>query len=165
MEAHLAGSAEPDPSTAPPAQRESSLMQSINGTLRQRPEALADPDPIAFFCECRRPGCYSTVWMSAAGFDARMSEESGWLLAEGHEPSALWEGSAPVPSTVGAAAAPTEAPAEPEPPADDPSRTPPGALLEHELARPPTARPRLRLRVAKRGVRIDDRGDLARRRP
>ncbi len=167
MEARLVDSAGPDSIAAPSAQRESSLMQSINRNLRQRTDSLADPDPIAFFCECQSADCYSAVWMSAATFDAtRASDDRGWLLADGHEPSVLWEASAlvPSPAATSAVGAPAEAPTEQGQPAEDPpSGAPRGAPLEHDPSRPPTAPPSAS--GAEQGRLSDGRGELAGPRP
>jgi hypothetical protein len=78
--------------------RDSNLMRSVNTNLRRRSDALAGDEPIAFFCECRSPGCYGPIWMSSEDFDGRLAEHPGWLLHEGHEPSALWHRREPLPT-------------------------------------------------------------------
>ena len=81
----------------PSSRRDSNLMRSVNTNLRQRSETLAVDEPIAFFCECASPNCYSPLWMSAMVFDARLTQPA-WLLHDGHEPSALWHRREPLPS-------------------------------------------------------------------
>jgi hypothetical protein len=74
----------------PGAVRASSSMRSVNTSMRQVSGSFALADPIAFFCECGIPGCYSVVWMSALSFDATVEDRTGWLLADAHTPSQPW---------------------------------------------------------------------------
>jgi hypothetical protein len=67
--------------------RESSSMRDVNIRMRQVSGSFALSDPIAFFCECRVPTCYSVIWMSARVFDAHVAGSAEWLLAEHHERS------------------------------------------------------------------------------
>jgi hypothetical protein len=94
-----AGVTQPSPESlsAPPDRRDSNLMRSVNNNLRQRSEALPQEEPIAFFCECANHTCYSPIWKSAAAFD-ETTVEPGWLLHDGHEPSALWHRREPLPT-------------------------------------------------------------------
>ncbi len=78
--------------------RDSNLMRSINTNLRQRSDALTGDEPIALFCECRSPNCYAPIWMPVQAFDGFLTDKPGWLLHEGHEPSALWHRREPLPS-------------------------------------------------------------------
>ena len=80
------------------SRRDSNLMRSVNTNLRQRSEMLAGNEPIAFFCECANPSCYSPLWMSVTVFDERLADQPGWVLHEGHEPSALWHRREPLPT-------------------------------------------------------------------
>jgi hypothetical protein len=68
--------------------RESSSMRTVNTNMRDVSAPLALSDPIAFFCECGSPSCYSPVWMSAEVFDATVAGHSEWMLLAGHQPSA-----------------------------------------------------------------------------
>ena len=70
------------------AMRESSIMRSVNRGMREVSGVFALPNPIAFFCECDNPTCYSVVSISAGAFDEAVENDSGWLLVEGHQPSA-----------------------------------------------------------------------------
>jgi hypothetical protein len=88
----------PDSRSASPGRRDSNLMRSVNTNLRQRSETLFADEPIAFFCECGSLTCYSPIWKSAAAFDTTTIEQPGWLLYEGHEPSALWHRREPLPT-------------------------------------------------------------------
>jgi len=78
-----------DPAVIVPAvgARASSSMREVNMLMRQVSGSFAGSDPIAFFCECRIPTCYSVVWMSAPAFDANVVDSAAWLLAEDHDPS------------------------------------------------------------------------------
>jgi hypothetical protein len=95
-----AGVSQPSPDSLPASsgRRDSNLMRSVNNNLRQRSETLPADEPIAFFCECGSHICYSPIWMSPAAFDARMVERPGWLVHDGHEPSALWHRREPLPT-------------------------------------------------------------------
>ena len=94
-----AGVSQPSPDSlpAPPDRRDSNLMRSVNNNLRQRSETLPPDEPIAFFCECENHTCYAPIWKSAAAFDTT-TVEPGWLLHDGHEPSALWHRREPLPT-------------------------------------------------------------------
>lgn len=102
--------------------------------------------------------------MSVERFDAtRVGGAGGWLLAEGHEPSSLWEASESLPSAAAAIAAgtPAETPTEPKRAGDEPP--PSGAPLEPGGPRSPGARQRGR--AAEGEIRSDSRGELASSRP
>ena len=87
-----------DRSAHPHARRDSNLMRSVNTNLRSRSETLSEAEPIAFFCECAQGSCYAPIWMSAERFDDKLTAEPGWLLHEGHAPSALWHRREPLPT-------------------------------------------------------------------
>ena len=67
--------------------RDSSAMRDVNKSMRRMSGSFALADPIAFFCECELPSCYSAVWMSAEGFDATVTNGATWLLTETHNAS------------------------------------------------------------------------------
>jgi hypothetical protein len=90
MGMHVVDSTEFDSAAVPVAVRESSSMRNVNESMRQVSGSFALADPIAFFCECEIPACYSVVWMSASSFDAMVTRQTGWLLAETHKPSMPW---------------------------------------------------------------------------
>ena len=110
--------------------RESSSIRTVNTTMRELSGSFTGSEPIAFFCECRNPHCFSSVWMSASVFDATVAGHTGWMLLEGHEPSALWHtrGLAPLPETSRALRAVPDA--RPEAPGKQRS-----ILVHHRLAR------------------------------
>jgi hypothetical protein len=89
MEMRPAGLEEFDPAVNVPAvgARASSSMREVNMLMRQVAGSFTHSDPIAFFCECRIPTCYSVVWMSAPVFDEKVVASAEWLLADNHEPS------------------------------------------------------------------------------
>jgi hypothetical protein len=89
MEMRPVGLEELDPAVIVPAirARASSSMRKVNMLMRQVSGSFAGSDPIAFFCECRTPTCYSVVWMSAPVFDANVGDSAEWLLADDHDPS------------------------------------------------------------------------------
>lgn len=89
-----------------PSSRDSNLMRSVNANLRRRSESIAGNDPIAFFCECGNTNCYSPIWMPVTVFDGLLTDQPGWLLHEGHEPSALWHRRAPLPTRTSLRARP-----------------------------------------------------------
>lgn len=60
--------------------RASSSMRKVNASMREVSGSFALADPIAFFCECAIPSCYSVVWMSASSFDAAVEGRTDWLL-------------------------------------------------------------------------------------
>jgi hypothetical protein len=56
----------------------------INDLMRESLQARPGSAPIAFFCECSSPGCFSTVWLTGEDYDARRGSP-GWVpLAPGH---------------------------------------------------------------------------------
>ncbi|HUY72273.1 MAG TPA: hypothetical protein VMV08_08515 [Gaiellaceae bacterium] len=80
--------------------RAAGLMRSANVNLRRLSEELGHSEPTAFFCECRNPVCFSIVWMSVTDFDTMVENQAGWLLVEGHEPSAAWCPTEPSPNPL-----------------------------------------------------------------
>jgi hypothetical protein len=94
----------------PAAVRESALMRSVNCRMRELADTLAYDDPIIFFCECRTSACFSPITMTAADFDAAVAGQTGWLLREGHQPSAFWEAGALELSTWGKSGSSLEVP-------------------------------------------------------
>ncbi|MDT4934011.1 MAG: hypothetical protein QOK11_1903 [Pseudonocardiales bacterium] len=81
-----------------PAPRASNLMRCVNSSMREISGTVTESELLPFFCECRTPTCYSVVWMSAGAFDAKVATERGWMLLDGHEPSALWHRRDPLPT-------------------------------------------------------------------
>jgi len=61
-------------------------MRDVNRNLRHLSENLGPLEPVAFFCECQSPTCYSAIWMSVAAYDATLTDRESWLLLAGHEP-------------------------------------------------------------------------------
>jgi len=98
MEARLMDLDSLGPQVAPKARRDSSLMHTVNSNVRRRAESADGSEAIAFFCECQIPGCYAPIWLSAADFDEMFADDPGWLLLEGHVPSALWHRREPLPT-------------------------------------------------------------------
>jgi len=78
--------------------RESRSMRNVNANMRARSGSLVPGDAIPFFCECGDPSCFGCIWMPVAVFDARVADESGWLVLEGHRASGLWYRSSPIPT-------------------------------------------------------------------
>jgi hypothetical protein len=97
METRSVDSSKPDSGTAPVRRRESSSMRNVNNVIRRDAGSFSD-DLIPFFCECQSLGCYSGIWLSPAAFDLEVAAQTGWLLLEGHEPSALWHRREPLPT-------------------------------------------------------------------
>ena len=91
---------QPDAPVSGIARRESRLIRNVNSNLRQRADASAPSERIAFFCECQNTVCYSPLWMSVAAFDAMVADQTGWLLLEGHQASALWHRAEPLPTRM-----------------------------------------------------------------
>lgn len=115
------------------AGRESTSMRVVNTTMRELWGSFARREPIAFFCECHDPTCFGVVWMTAEVFDATIAGHTGWMLLEGHEPSALWHTreAPPVPGTGWALHAVLDIDDE----APRPVRKPPNDSLHRRLAR------------------------------
>jgi hypothetical protein len=88
MEARPLDSEKPDSRAAPLVARGSRLMRDVNSNIRRLSGTFALSEPMLLFCECRGPTCFSRVPTSAEAFDATVAEEKGWILLEGHEPSA-----------------------------------------------------------------------------
>jgi len=115
------------------ATRESSSMRTINTTMRELSGSFAHSEPIAFFCECRNPKCFSVVWMTADVFDATIGGHTDWMLLDEHEPSALWHTRA-LPPAPEARRKPRAVP-DPGHRAPRPIRKPRGNPLHHRLLR------------------------------
>jgi hypothetical protein len=96
MEVHSAVSSRLDSTALPREVRASISMRRVNTRMREL-ETFPLSDPIYLFCECRNATCHSVVPMSVAAFDATVADQTGWLLAEGHEPSEPWQPSEPLP--------------------------------------------------------------------
>ena len=60
-------------------------MRKVNNNLRHLSEPSAHSEPVAFFCECQNPSCYSPVWISLAAYDAIVEDRRAWLPLESHE--------------------------------------------------------------------------------
>lgn len=112
------------------ASRESSPVRTVNATIRELSRAS---EPIAFFCECRDPTCFGAVWMTSAAFDVAIAGHTGWMLLEGHAPSALWHTREPPPAPGARRALRAVPDTEAEAPA--PTKKSRGASLHHRLAR------------------------------
>lgn len=87
MDPDLVSTKMPDGPATPAGMRASGLMRSVNGNLRETSERLGHTDPIVFFCECADTDCFSIIWISAREFDETESNQTGWMLSAGHEPS------------------------------------------------------------------------------
>ena len=74
----------------PAAARTSSSMRTVNMTMGDLSGSFRRSEPIAFFCECDSPICFSAVWMSPEVYDATVAGHTDWMLLERREPSALW---------------------------------------------------------------------------
>jgi hypothetical protein len=122
MEARLANSDQVS-APAPVALRASNLMRSVNSSMRQISGTLTECELLPFFCECRTPTCYSVVWMSVGAFDAKVATERGWMLLDGHEPSALWHRQDPLPTRQTARSRSAS-------PSDKPEASPPRSPVE-----------------------------------
>jgi hypothetical protein len=83
-----------------PATRESRVVRTMNVTMRELSGSLARSEAIGFFCECANAACFSVVWMTPCVFDRTIAGHTGWMLLDGHEPSALWHTRAPAPLPV-----------------------------------------------------------------
>lgn len=130
MEARLVDSDQPGRA----ARRESRVIRSVNSSLRERSEAFDSSERIAFFCECQNVGCYLPMWMSVNAFDTMVAAEAGWLLLDGHQPSALWHHSEPLPTRESA----RSRRAQPSITVEDPQPT--GSLPGQERPRTPGQR-------------------------
>jgi hypothetical protein len=115
----------------PPAVRESSSMRTVNTTMRELSRSFPGSEPIAFFCECHSPSCFSAVWVSPDVFDATVAGHRDWMLLEGHRPSGRWRAGAPGPSPA------TRTRLRVLPDLDDGAPRPPREQPELQLRRPP----------------------------
>lgn len=84
-----------DSASTPVRRRESSSMRNVNKVIRR--DASFSDELIPFFCECQSLACYSSIWLSPTTFDLEVATQMGWLLLEGHQPSALWHRREPLP--------------------------------------------------------------------
>jgi hypothetical protein len=70
-------------------------MRSVNTNLRSLSADLGASEPVAFFCECRRPACLAVLWMTNADFDAAIEAGETWMVLTGHQPSEPFPGRVP----------------------------------------------------------------------
>ena len=80
-----------------PYVRNSPMMRRVNTAFARFVDGGAPEAPLAFFCECSSEACYAVVWLTAAGYEARLANEDGWIVVAGHTGSARLEQPAAVP--------------------------------------------------------------------
>jgi hypothetical protein len=71
-----------------PDVRKSGVMRAVNDDLCALSVGLGCTEPIAFFCECRVATCFAALWQTTAEYQAVVAEAAGWILLDGHLPSA-----------------------------------------------------------------------------
>ena len=64
--------------TAPTLLRLPTTMRRVNDLIWESLAHGGHDDPVAFFCECGRDGCYRPVWLTPEEYDARR-RRSDWL--------------------------------------------------------------------------------------
>jgi hypothetical protein len=82
-EADHAASAEPP--AARVVERSPALLRQVNDLMREGRLGYAEPDPVPFFCECRRAECYEPVWLTGDMYDERRADARQPLILPGHE--------------------------------------------------------------------------------
>jgi len=63
-------------------ERTSAFMRQMNDLMCK--ELDGTPDPVAFFCECSREGCYEPVWLTLAQYRRIRREPDTVILLPGH---------------------------------------------------------------------------------
>jgi hypothetical protein len=63
----------------------SERKRRANEFMRSGLEKYDPSEPIPFFCECRREGCYQPVWLTKAEYDRRRSRPDRVLFAGDHD--------------------------------------------------------------------------------
>jgi hypothetical protein len=59
------------------------VKRAVNGAIRQN-LAAAEPEPIAFFCECVDSDCFLPVWLNVADYDAGRADPHWHALRPRH---------------------------------------------------------------------------------
>ena len=60
--------------------------RGVNDVMRRLSVGLVDVDePIAWLCECARPGCAAAVRLPPSAFEALRAEPGHFAVAAGHE--------------------------------------------------------------------------------
>lgn len=67
-----------------PGGRPAEQMRRINDLVWESLDNGGRPEPIAFFCECGDDGCYRSVWLTAAEYEARRADPRWNALAPQH---------------------------------------------------------------------------------
>jgi hypothetical protein len=88
METRLVDSDRSDLSGVLMELRDSRMMRRANDAVRRQSEPLEASESVGFFCECETASCYAPVFLSVGDFDELVAAERGWVLSDGHEPSA-----------------------------------------------------------------------------
>jgi hypothetical protein len=63
----------------------SERKRQANEFMRSGLAQYSASEPIPFFCECRREGCYQPVWLTKAEYDHRRSRPDRALFADDHD--------------------------------------------------------------------------------
>jgi hypothetical protein len=64
------------------------MMRRVNTAFAHFVEAEPPDAPLAFFCECSSEACFSVVWLTVAGYEARVAADDEWIVVAGHAGSA-----------------------------------------------------------------------------
>lgn len=70
--------------TAPAQMRVSATMRRVNDLMWETLDRGAWTDPVPFFCECNREGCYRPVWLTPDEYEQGRRQPDWRAVAAGH---------------------------------------------------------------------------------
>src|SRR3954463_2079430 len=60
------------------------LKRWVNDVIHETFGARSKSTQLAFFCECREPNCFATVWLTPLEFSLSRSDPAADVLSSGH---------------------------------------------------------------------------------
>lgn len=70
---------------SPLTRNPTAVKREVNEIMRDGLRARGDPEPIAFFCECRDARCYQAVWLTGPAYDEARADPGWFALVAGHD--------------------------------------------------------------------------------
>lgn len=74
--------------TAPTILRMTATMRRVNDLIWESLDQGGHTDPIAFFCECGRDGCYRPVWLTSVEYEQSRCQGDWLAVSPSHREAA-----------------------------------------------------------------------------
>lgn len=74
--------------TAPTLLRMPETMRRVNDLILESLDHGGDTDPVAFFCECGRDGCYRPVWLTPVEYEQSRCQADWLAVSPSHRGTA-----------------------------------------------------------------------------